>query len=382
MIFLERSASMIRETSTAVSSDEEKDREGRFSTLLNKSLRVFFRDALRITVNNPLQAYSFLKTGIRQKRAAHVRSIWKERGFHVPPIAIFSITNRCNLHCKGCYSWNLHRSSGPEMSDEKLKNVLDEAKELGISFFVIGGGEPFVRREILDLTKAFPEIIFLIFTNGLLIDGELIGKLKKQKNVVPVISLEGFEDDTDRRRGEGVFKHLKRIIEKLKSNRIFYSVSITLTRYNFTTVTDELFIKNLVDLGCKLFFFVEYSPIQEGTRDWVLNDEQRDIIMDLVRSFRLKFSSLFIAIPGDEEEIGGCLSAGRGFVHISADGNVEPCPFAPYSDSNLRDSSLKEALQSEFLNTIRQNHDQLRETEGGCALWVKRDWVQSLLYTR
>jgi len=147
-------------------------------------------------------------------------------------------------------------------------------------------------------------------------------------------------------------------------------------------VTDELFIKNIVDLGCKLFFFVEYSPIQEGTRDWVLNDKQRDSIMDLVRSFRSKFSSLFIAIPGDEEEIGGCLSAGRGFVHISADGNVEPCPFAPYSDSNLRDSSLKEALQSEFLNTIRQNHDQLRETEGGCALWVKRDWVQSLLYTR
>jgi MoaA/NifB/PqqE/SkfB family radical SAM enzyme len=370
---------MVRETSTAVSTDEKKNEEGRFNTLLNKSLRVFFRDALRITVKNPFQAYSFLKTVIRQKRAAHVRLKWKEQGFHVPPIAIFSITNRCNLHCKGCYSWNLHRSSSPEMSDEKLKKVLDEAKELGISFFVIGGGEPFIRREILDLTKAFPEIIFLIFTNGLLFDGELIRKLKRQKNVVPVISLEGFEEDTDKRRGEGVFRHLKKIIEKLKSSRIFYSVSITLTRYNFGTVTDEPFIKNLVDLGCKLFFFVEYSPIQEGTKDWVLSHEQRESVMDLVKSFRSKFSSLFIAVPGDEEEIGGCLSAGRGFVHISADGNVEPCPFAPYSDSNLRDSSLKDALQSEFLKTIRNNHEQLRETEGGCALWVKREWVRSLL---
>ncbi len=370
---------MVQETPTAIVTDEEKDKEVSFNTLLNESLRIFFKDALRITVNNPLQAYSFLKTVIRQKRAAHVRLKWKERGFHVPPIAIFSITNRCNLHCKGCYSWNLHRSSGPEMSDEKLKTVLNEAKELGISFFVIGGGEPFVRREILDLTKAFPEIIFLIFTNGLLIDGELIGHLKKQKNVVPVISLEGFEEDTDRRRGEGVFKHLKKIILKLKSNRIFYSVSITLTRYNFRTVTDESFIKNLVDLGCKLFFFVEYTPIQEGTKDWILRAEQRESVMDLVRSFRSKFSSLFITIPGDEEEIGGCLSAGRGFVHISADGNVEPCPFAPYSDSNLRDSSLREALQSQFLRTIRQNHTQLCETEGGCTLWMKREWVQSLL---
>ena len=88
---------------------------------------------------------------------------------------------------------------------------------------------------------------------------------------------------------------------------------------------------------------------------------------------------MFIAVPGDEEEIGGCISAGKGFVHVSADGNIEPCPFAPYSDTNLRDSSLKEALQSEFLRTIRQNHEQLMETEGGCALWVKREWVRSLL---
>ncbi len=373
---------MANEISAVLSINAEEKKDGNFSNLLNKSLRVFFRDALRITVKNPLQAYFFLKTVMRQKRAAGVRSKWKERGFHVPPIALFSITNRCNLHCKGCYSWNLHRFSGPEMSDEELRDILNEAKELGISFFVIAGGEPFVRKEILGLTKGFPEIIFLIFTNGMLIDGEILMKLKKQKNVVPVISMEGYEEDTDRRRGEGVFNHLKRIIEKLKSNRIFYSVSITLTRYNFTSVTDERFIKNLVDLGCKLFFFVEYSPVQEGTEDCVLSDKQRDSIMDLVKSFRSKYSSLFIAVPGDEEEIGGCLSAGRGFVHISADGNVEPCPFAPYSDSNLRDSSLKEALQSEFLKTIRKNHEQLRETEGGCALWVKREWVRALLHNR
>jgi MoaA/NifB/PqqE/SkfB family radical SAM enzyme len=153
-----------------------------------------------------------------------------------------------------------------------------------------------------------------------------------------------------------VFNHLKRIIEKLKSNRIFNSVSIALIRYNSTLLTDELFIRDFVDLGCKLFFFIEYSPVQEGTEDWILSDKQRESIMDFVKSFRSKYSSLFIAVPGDEEEIGGCLSAGRGFVHISADGNVEPCPFAPYSDSDLRDSSLKEALQSEFLKTIRRNH--------------------------
>ena len=146
------------------------------------------------------------------------------------------------------------------------------------------------------------------------------------------------------------------------------------------SITDRQFIQDLYDLGCKLSFFVEYTPISEGTEHWLLTEKQREDLIIKRDSFRSDYRALFIAIPGDEEEIGGCLSAGRGFIHISADGDVEPCPFAPYSDTNVRDSSLRDALQSEFLKAIRQNHDQLHETEGGCALWVKRVWVRSLLY--
>ena len=128
-----------------------------------------------------------------------------------------------------------------------------------------------------------------------------------------------------------------------------------------------------------MFFFVEYTPVTEDTEDWLLTEEQRASLLNLRDSFRSDHKALFIAIPGDEDEIGGCLSAGRGFVHISAAGDVEPCPFAPYSDTNLRDMSLKDALQSEFLKTIREHHEHLSEAEGGCALWVERKWVQSLL---
>jgi len=363
-----------------ITRNEETDLN--FSNLLGDLLRVFFKDALKISLTHPSQAYHFFQTVRRQKRAARLRAEWKQKGFHIPPIALFSVTNRCNLHCKGCYSWALHESKGPELSRQEMLSLLSEARDLGILFFVLAGGEPFVRQEILDITNAFPEIIFLIFTNGLLIDGELLHKIKQQKNLVPVISLEGYQEDTDERRGKGVYEHLQTTIQKLKTNGIFYSVSLTMTRTNFDTVTDDHFVEKLVHLGCKLFFFVEYSPVQEGTEDWVITDAQRDNIMNLIRSFRSKHRSLFISVPGDEEEIGGCLSAGRGFVHISATGDVEPCPFAPYSDTNLRNTSLKEALQSKFLRTIRENHDQLSETEGGCALWVKREWVRSLLVSK
>ncbi len=362
--------------------EQENSKDGNFRKILNKSLGIFFKDALKATLQNPIHAYYFLRTIKWQKKAAHVRSNWGQQGIHVPPIMIFSITNRCNLHCKGCYNQALRQSPQEEMSEEKLKSVIGEARDLGISFIVIGGGEPLIRKEISDITREFPEIIFLVFTNGLLIDDDWLTKLKGQNNFVPVISLEGYEENTDERRGKGVYERLQGIIKKIKGRGIFWSVSLTVTRSNFAAVMDHEFVKKLYTLGCKLFFFVEYTPIREGTEDWILTEEQRENLLTIRDSFRSKYKALFIAIPGDEEEIGGCLSAGRGFIHISAEGNVEPCPFAPYSDANLRDSSLKDALQSEFLRKIRQNHDQLHETEGGCALWVKREWVRSLLHKK
>ncbi|MFC1952163.1 radical SAM protein [Chloroflexota bacterium] len=369
---------MVNKTSPPLIGTVKYTPDNNFRKVLNQSLSIFFKDALRVALTNPLQAYSLLKTVRSQKKAIRIRSNWEQQGIHVPPILLFSVTNKCNLHCKGCYHLALRQSSGVEMSEEKIRSIFTEAKELGIYFMVIAGGEPLVRKEILDITKDFPEIIFLVFTNGLLINEEVLWNLERQRNIVPVVSLEGYEEDTNERRGEGVYERLLRIVKKLKNQGIFWSVSLTVTRSNFTTITDEQFIKSLVDLGCKLFFFPEYTPITEGTESWIPTEEQRASLSTLRDSLRSKFSALFITIPGDEEEIGGCLSAGRGFVHINAEGDVEPCPFAPYSDTNLRDSSLKDALQSEFLKTIRQNHEQLSETGGGCVLWVEREWVRSL----
>ena len=180
--------------STALSKEKNSD-DGSFRKILNKSLGIFFKDALKATLRNPIQAYYFLRTVKWQKKAAQVRSGWEQQGIHVPPIMIFSITNRCNLQCTGCYNQALRSSPQEEMSEEKLKSVIAEAKDLGISFIVIGGGEPLIRKEISDITQDFPEIIFLVFTNGLLIDDDLLTKLKGQNNFVPVISLEGYEEN-------------------------------------------------------------------------------------------------------------------------------------------------------------------------------------------
>ena len=358
---------------------EEDKNDIKYGKILSQSLRIFFSNAIKITLKNPSQAYFFLKTVIWQKKAAKLRQYWESKGIHVPPIMIFSITNQCNLHCKGCYNQALRQSDQEELSNDRIKGIVSEAKELGISFIVLGGGEPLVRSEVINITKDFPELIFLIFTNGLLIKDEMLFRMKKQKNLVPIISLEGYQEDTDKRRGKGVYDNLQKIIKKLKNKGIFFGVSLTVTKSNFDTIINDQFVQKLASIGCKLFFFPEYTAIRGGTKDWVPTDDQRASIPGIINSFRSKYSSLFIAVPSDEKEFGGCLSAGRGFIHISAEGNLEPCPFAPYSDISLKNTPLKEALQSKFLKAIRQNKKELDETEGGCALWIRREWVQSLL---
>jgi MoaA/NifB/PqqE/SkfB family radical SAM enzyme len=352
-----------------------------YTVPLNKALRVFFKNAVSVSLKNPSQAFYFYQVVRNLQKAAGVRAALKTAGIQVPPIMIISITNRCNLHCKGCYHQAIRDISRAEMSEEKLRSVISEARDLGVSVIVLAGGEPLVRQDILAIIRDFPDIIFLMFTNGLLMTDEVIARFKTMKNIVPLISLEGQSADTDERRGEGVSKHLEGLIGKLKKEDLFFGTSLTLTRNNFKTITDEQFIGDLTAAGCKFVLVAEYTPIKPETEDWVITDAQREQLAKSLESFRTRYSALFVSVPGDEKDFGGCLSSGRGFIHISAEGDVEPCPFAPYSDTNIRDHSLKQALQSRLLRAIRENDELGKESGGSCALFAKRAWVQSLLTT-
>ena len=354
-----------------------------FNDLMNKNIIDLLRTALCISLKNFSQALFVLNTISSQKRAARLRLKNEELGVHVPPFMIISITNRCNLACKGCYAQARHKKENSEMSAARLKNIIGEGRELGISIVLLAGGEPLMRKnEILELGRNFPDIIFPLFTNGMLLSDDLMDILKYRKNVIPVVSIEGYEEDTNGRRGIGVFEYLKGVFKRMNDRGMFYGTSITMTRTNFDKVTDESFAKGLIKGGCKLFFFVEYVPVKEGTEEWVLTENQKKSVAGLMDTLRKRLSGIFIAFPGDEEAFGGCLAAGRGFVHISSEGNLEPCPFAPFSDTDLNEKSLKEALNSDFLKTIRQNHNLLNEGQTGCALWENRDYIQTLIDTK
>jgi MoaA/NifB/PqqE/SkfB family radical SAM enzyme len=347
--------------------------------LVHTALRVFFGDALRTALLKPRRAAFFLGMARRQAKTARIRAAWAARGVHVPAIIIHSITTRCNLTCRYCYARALHPPSERELDGRAIREIVRQAEELGVSFFVIAGGEPFLRPELLDIAGEFGRTLFLVFTNGLLIDGNVLARLRRLPNLIPLVSLEGQADDTDLRRGTGVHENLERVIVALRRSGIFFGTSLTVTRSTFPALVDTAFLDGLIAKGCKFFLFMEYTPVEEGTDDLVLTADQRGELQRVVDDYHSRRKALFFTVPGAEEALGGCLAAGRGFVHLTAEGDIEPCPFAPYSDTNVRDMPLKDALRSKLLATLRAHPENLVVAEGGCCLWKRREWVKTLL---
>ncbi len=314
-----------------------------------------------------------------QRKAASVRRRHEEEGLLVPPVVIASITSRCNLACAGCYMHGRGERPDAEMSPAVLAWVADQAADLGVSVIVLAGGEPLVRlEEIVGLARAHPRILFPVFTNGLLIDDAVAGTIAGCRNLVPVVSFEGLREETDRRRGSGVYDRLLGVCSRLKGRGVFFGCSVTTTRENFDRVTSEAFVRQMLETGARVFTFVEYVPMAPGTGDLVLTRDQKTTLQAVLADYSRTLPALFVGFPGDEDAYGGCLAAGRGFVHVSPSGDLEPCPAAPYSDANLTAVPLRDALQSRLLGRLRETPELLTESSGGCALRANRVWVEEL----
>lgn len=350
-----------------------------FRQVFDKNILIQFKKAISISIRNPKMFCFFLFATLQQLNAVIKRKKQLRRGIEVPPLLIISITKRCNLNCKGCYSKKLHTNATDELTPQRFDSILRESDELGVSLVLLAGGEPLVRADLIQVTDNYKSILFPIFTNGTLLTNEILNRFRKNKHLIPVISLEGDQDQTDLRRGDGIYQKCKVMVSSLTKAGIFWGISLTVTSKNFDTVLSRQYLNEFVRIGGQLFFFVEYVPIEEGSQHLVLLPEQKMKLQSLIDQRMKELPGLFIGFPGDEEQYDGCLAAGRGFLHINPAGDVEPCPFAPFSDSNVKDKGIKAALQSELLSKVRLAHDKLKETDGGCALWSNREWMEELL---
>ena len=351
---------------------------------MTKGVERVVADAIRATLKNPHEAAIMAKFALASRAASKKRRTSEDAGEHIPPFLIASITSQCNLHCAGCYSRCNHATTDSQpvsqLTSEEWLRIFDEAQEMGISFILLAGGEPMLRRDIIEAAGRKQGILFPIFTNGTFVDEEYLRLFERCRNLVPVLSIEGGKETTDERRGEGVYDRLISNMEEFRRRGLVFGASVTVTTVNYREVSSDLFLGSLSERGCRAVVFVEYVPVTDESSSLAIGDEEREYLKkEILRLRRDHPEMVYVSFPGDEKNSGGCVAAGRGFFHINSHGGAEPCPFSPYSDVNVKNGSLRDAVRSPLFTALQSGDLLLDDHEGGCVLYEKRDQVEELL---
>lgn len=317
------------------------------------------------------------------KRQDKVR---KENGCNVPWAILMDPTSACNLHCIGC--WAAEYGNKLNMDFDKLDDIVRQGKELGVYFFIFSGGEPLVRKkDIIRLCEKHNDCAFLAFTNGTLIDEEFAGEMLRVKNFVPAISVEGFEKDTDYRRGKGTYQAVVKAMKILKDKKLPFGISCCYTSKNAEMIGSEEYIDDMISKGAKFAWIFTYMPIgADAVPELLASAEQRAYMYRQIRAFRDTKPIFTMDFWNDGEYAGGCIAGGRRFLHINANGDIEPCAFIHYSDSNIYEKTLLEALKSPLFMQYHDNQpfndNQLRpcpllDNPGRLAAMVEKSGAKS-----
>lgn len=340
--------------------------------------------SLKAVLRDPLESAFMIRFAAAARRASKMREAAEQNGEHIPAFLIASITSSCNLHCAGCYSRCNHATQDAvpvgQLSAEKWLGIFREASELGISFIILAGGEPMMRPDVLEAAGKVKDILFPVFTNGTCLTEKTLELFRKCRNLLPVISLEGDAAQTDARRGKGVHARLTDAMRALRERGLPFGISVTVTAQNVGQTVSDAFLEDLASRGCRLAVYVEYVPVSGDSQALAPGAAERELLEAGIRRQRARNQEMvLLSFPGDEKASGGCIAAGRGFFHINSHGDVEPCPFSPYSDINIRDSSLQAALQSKLFADLRNSGMLAGDHAGGCVLFEQQEQVERLL---
>ena len=265
---------------------------------------------------------------------------------NIPWAILLDPTTACNLNCTGC--WAAEYGHQFNLSLEDIDSIVKQGKELGTYMYIYTGGEPTVRKkDLMKICEMHPDCEFLAFTNGTMIDEEFCREMLRVKNFVPAISLEGFETANDGRRGSGVYQKVRRAMKLMKDHKLPFGISACYTSRNFEDISSEAFYDMMIESGALFVWYFHYMPVGKGAVPQLMpTAEQREEMYHRIRHFRQTKAIFGMDFQNDGEYVGGCIAGGRRYLHINAKGDVEPCVFIHYSNVNIHDCSLLDALRS------------------------------------
>lgn len=286
--------------------------------------------------------------------SARQETVEQEEDCNVPWAILLDPTSACNLHCTGC--WAAEYGNHLNLTYEDLDSIVTQGKALGTHMYIFTGGEPLVRKaDIIKLCEKHADCEFLSFTNGTLIDEAFCDAMLRVKNFVPAISLEGFEEANDNRRGSGSYEKVQKAMALLKEKKLPFGISVCYTSQNYQDISSEKFFDMLIDAGALFVWFFHYMPVGcDAATELLPTPEQRTVVYDKIRAFRKTKPIFSMDFQNDAEYVGGCIAGGRRYLHINARGDVEPCVFIHYSNVNIHDTTLLDALKSPLFMEYRK----------------------------
>ena len=288
---------------------------------------------------DPGRAVALLRmVGGTLARVSKRQKVCAERDISVPDVLFLSVTGDCNLRCRHCYARGYARE---HMPIDLAQRVISQACELGVTMFVITGGEPLLYPEFLAMAREMTDVPFLIFTNGTLMPA-FLAEGGASANMLWAVSVDGPKQWNDERRGDGTFDLACAAMDALRSQGLPYGFSTTLSRDNLRAATSPAYIESMAQKGCRMGFL-----LQEMTGPAC--GAELEGLAESVAFCRERSPIPLASFPSDEARYGGCLGAGRAFLHIAPDGSVEPCPIVHAAVDSLQDMSLEAALRSPFL---------------------------------
>ena len=330
-------------------------------------------------VKNMLLALG-LGAGVNGTKA--VRANREKYKCNIPFQVLFDPTSACNLKCKGC--WSAEYGHKSNLTLDEMRSIINQCTELGTHFYMLTGGEPLIRKkDIITLCRENPDCAFLAYTNATLIDQELCDEIRSVGNLALALSIEGTEESNDARRGGGAYKTTIEAMDLLRENGLLFGISVCYTSANIPAVTSDEFLDLMVEKGVRFGLYFNYMPVgKDAVPELIPTPEQRVHMYKWLRKVRNSKTGkpMFVLdFQNDAEYVGGCIAGGRNYFHINSEGDMEPCVFIHYSDSNIREKTILEGLQSPLFKAYYHNQPFNDNHLRPCPMLENPDYLRKMV---
>jgi radical SAM protein with 4Fe4S-binding SPASM domain len=288
-----------------------------------------------------------------------------------PPFMVsYSITTKCNLKCKHCYSGSVDEAAPDELSTEEAFRLIDELSSWGVGLLIIDGGEPLCREDMLDVVKhaSSKGLRTTIGSNGTLIDEDTARRMLDAGVMAVAISVDGADAKThDTLRGvDGAFEQTLKGVEACRNARLPFQFNTVIRKDTLSQLEDLL--RMAVDQGAdaaEFFDLVAAGMARDECREQVLSNDERRRAMEWLAEAQ-EDCPILIRVPGcpmyplllQKKQIKpkhfppemlrrvpyysrGC-AAGMpmGSVMVQCNGEVNPCMLLQENLGNVREQSL------------------------------------------